>query len=982
MSAAGQNYKHTVNLPKTDFPMKADLVAREPLRLEKWEKSGLYARIQKRRKDAGAAKFILHDGPPFANGDVHMGTALNKIIKDLVLKSKTMAGFETPYIPGWDCHGLPIEFKVVKEDTGLTPPEVRRRSEEFARKWIEVQKASFRRLGVFGDWENPYLTLSAGYEAHIVRFFATCLEKGLVYRDKRPVQWSYGAKTALAEAEVEYKEKTSPAIFVKFKAKTGPVADAGGSFVIWTTTPWTLPANLGIMVKENYTYVLGEFTRSGDLRSPGTPDCTEKLLLLKTLIPAFEAKTGFKQQGEGVEFKGADLAGSLAQHPFLDRTSKVICTEFVTDDTGTGQVHTAPGHGKEDYLAGREHDLGLISPVDDDGKFTAECGLPDLVGTLVFDANGPIIKLLADRGALLGKENYKHDYPHCWRSKTPIIFRSVPQFFLRIDDIRGAALAEIDKVEWLPHWGKARIHGTAESRPDWCISRQRTWGVPLPVFYSTDNTSIEGGPGDTPSRSKAVPALSENIVRGPEGESELGDKAGTALLRASPEPVLDPEVARKVATLIEQHGTNVWFEKTDAELTAMLGLPATWTKGRDTLDVWIDSGCSSMAVTETHPALGNGGIADLYIEATDQHRGWFQSSLMCSVIHRGTAPYKTVMTHGFVTDTTGKKVSKSDQQHSADLSKGEKKSQMPVKPMTADHYYNKYGADLVRLWVSSVDWQNDVPFSQDLFEQNGEVYRRFRNTLRILLGNLHDFSPADAVANDALTLLDRWILERLHQVTKECLAAYEAYDFRKVFITLNQFCAVDLSALHVDITKDRLYCDAVNSPRRRSAQTAMHRVLHDLTRLLAPILAFTADEAWEFAGHTDSVHEQDIPRPDPAFDQWPATEAIAQLQFVRDAVQQEVDKARKEKLIGSNLEAAVTLTVPDDHPAAAILKDKEASGEFLIISDLTIRPGETFGVIVTRTAFQKCQRCWRHLPDIGVNAKHPALCGRCAEVVG
>ncbi len=909
MSADSPNYKDTVNLPKTDFPMKADLVIREPQRLEKWEQSGLYARIQKRRKAAKAPRFLLHDGPPFANGDVHMGTALNKVIKDLVLKSKTMAGFETPYIPGWDCHGLPIEFKVVKEDTGLTPPEVRRRSEEFARKWIGVQKASFRRLGVFGDWENPYLTLSAGYEAHIVRFFAIALEKGLVYRDKRPVQWSYGAKTALAEAEVEYKEKISPAIFVKFKATTGPVAEATGSFVIWTTTPWTLPANLGIMVKENYIYVLGDFVHE-DGRA-------EKLVILKTLVGAFEAKTGFKLAGQGSEIKGADLAGSLAQHPFLDRTSKVICTEFVTDDTGTGQVHTAPGHGKEDYIAGRANDLGLLSPVDDDGKFTAECGLPHLAGALVFDANGPIIKLLAERGVLLGKENYKHDYPHCWRSKTPIIFRSVPQFFLRIDDIRAAALREIDKVQWLPHWGKARIHGTAESRPDWCISRQRTWGVPLPVFY-------ENG-----------------------------------------EPVLDAAVARKVAVLIEQHGTNVWFEKTDAELTAMLGLPTTWTKGRDTLDVWIDSGCSSMAVTEAHPELGNGGVADLYIEATDQHRGWFQSSLMCSAIHRGIAPYKTVMTHGFVTDTSGEKISKSGD-----------------KPINAEYYYHKYGADLVRLWVASVDWQNDVPFSDKLFEQNGEVYRRFRNTLRILLGNLCDFTPADAVANEKLTLLDRWILERLHQVTKECLAAYADYDFRKVFITLNQFCAVDLSALYVDITKDRLYCDAVNSPRRRSAQTAMQRVLRDLTRLLAPILAYTADEAWEFAGHTDSVHEHDFPQPDPAFAGSDATAAIASLQGVRDAVQQEVDKARKEKLIGSNLEAAAEVTVPDTHAASAVLRDAETAGEFLIISDLKIRSGDAFAATVARTAFRKCQRCWRHLPDIGVNAKHPALCGRCADVVG
>ena len=956
MSAEGQNYKDTVNLPKTDFPMKADLVIREPQRLEKWEASGLYQRIQQRRKAQGAPRFILHDGPPFANGDVHMGTALNKVIKDLVLKSKTMAGFETPYIPGWDCHGLPIEFKVVKEDTGLSAPEVRRRCEEFARKWIDVQRASFRRLGVFGDWENPYLTLSAGYEAHIVRFFATCLEKGLVYRDKRPVQWSYGAKTALAEAEVEYKEKTSPAIFVKFPARTGPVAEAGGSFVIWTTTPWTLPANLGIMVKADYVYVLGDFTHE-DGR-------TEKLLILKSLLDAFAVKTGFRLTGEGVEFKGATLAGSLAQHPFLARDSKVICTTFVTDDTGTGQVHTAPGHGKEDYISGKEAGLGLLSPVDDDGKFTAESGLdgtnglPNLTGTLVFDANGPIIKLLAERGMLLGKENYKHEYPHCWRSKTPIIFRSVEQFFLKIDDIRADALREIAGVQWLPPWGRARIYGTAESRPDWCISRQRTWGVPLPVFYQP---------------------VAEVCNLRPPGNAE---ESGGCKPPPRTEPVMDAAIARKVAALIEQHGTNLWFEKSDAELTAMLGLPSTWTKGRDTLDVWIDSGCSSMAVTESHPELGNGGIADLYLEATDQHRGWFQSSLMCSVIHRGTAPYKAVMTHGFVTDTTGKKVSKSDQDTSGEQPKDVKKPANSGKPMTADHYYNKYGADLVRLWVASVDWQNDVPFSQDLFEQNGEVYRRFRNTLRILLANLGDFDAAtNAVANDTLTLLDRWILERLYEVTRDCLAAYGEYDFRKVFITLNQFCAVDLSAFYVDITKDRMYCDPVNSPRRRSAQTAMHRVFDALCRLLAPILAFTADEAWEFAGRTGSVHEQDFPQPDPAFAGSTATATISELQRLRDVLLQEVDKARKEKLIGSNLEAAVTLTVPLGSPAEKLLADHDTAAEFFILSDFSVSPGEALTATVTRTAQAKCQRCWKHLPDVGTIAAHPALCGRCAAVV-
>ncbi|MES2707767.1 MAG: isoleucine--tRNA ligase [Verrucomicrobiota bacterium] len=932
MSTEGQNYKDTVNLPKTDFPMKADLVIREPVRLASWESGELYRRIQARRQAQKAPRFLLHDGPPFANGDVHMGTALNKVIKDLVLKSKTMAGFETPYIPGWDCHGLPIEFKVVKEASGLSAPEIRRRSEEFARKWIEVQKASFRRLGVLGDWENPYLTLSAGYEATVMRFFATAVEKNLVYRSQRPVQWSYGAKTALAEAEVEYKEKISPAIFVKFKALTGPVSEAGGSFVIWTTTPWTLPANLGIMVSPGFTYMLGNF-RDSEGRE-------ETLLIASALVEAFSQKTGFVlDPASAKDILGSALAGSTAWHPFLERESKVIATSFVTDDTGTGQVHTAPGHGMEDYIAGRENGLGLISPVDDDGNFTAEVGLPDLVGKNVFAANEPIIALLTESGHLLGREKYVHQYPFCWRSKLPIIFRSVPQFFLSIDAVREQALAEIDKAQWLPAWGRDRIFGTVKSRPDWCISRQRTWGVPLPVFYKEDG-----------------------------------------------EAVIDAAVARKVAELVEQHGTNVWFEKTDEELCALLGLPETWKKGKDTLDVWIDSGCSSIAVTEARPEYaGNEGIADLYIEATDQHRGWFQSSLMCSVIHRGKAPYKAVMTHGFVTDTTGKKVSKSDQDTATgDAKDGQQVKKPAGKPMTADHYYNKYGADLVRLWVSSVDWQNDVPFSQDLFEQNGEVYRRFRNTLRILLANLGGFDAAtQAVTDDSLTLVDRWILERLHNVTAICLAAYAEYDFRKVFITLNQFCAVDLSALYVDLTKDRMYCDALDSPRRRSSQTAMHRVLDSLTRLLAPILAFTADEAWEFAGNTDSVHEQDFPVPDPAFAGTAATDRIAELQKLRDVIFQEVDKARKEKLIGSNLEASVSLTVPADSPAAAALADGAEASEFFILSDFKFeaKSGAVPAATVSRTSNGKCLRCWRHLPDIGVNPAHPQLCGRCTDVL-
>ncbi len=914
MSAAAPNYKDTVHLPKTDFPMKADLILREPIRLAAWEAGGLYGRIQARRQAQGAPRFVLHDGPPFANGDVHMGTALNKVIKDLVLKSKTMAGFETPYIPGWDCHGLPIEFKVVREAAGLSAPEIRRRSEEFARKWIEVQKASFRRLGVLGDWDHPYLTLSANYEATVMRFFATAVDQDLVYRSQRPVQWSYGAKTALAEAEVEYQEKVSPAIFVKFPATDGLVAEAGGSFVIWTTTPWTLPANLGIMVSPGFRYVLGRFAHEDGRQ--------ETLVIAEALVASFGQKTGFVlDAGSARAVAGSDLAGSLAQHPFLERFSRVIATSFVTDDAGTGQVHTAPGHGMEDYIAGREHGLGLISPVDDDGNFTAEAGLPTLIGVNVFAANEPIITMLAASGHLLGREKYVHQYPHCWRSKLPIIFRAVPQYFLKIDAVRQRALSEIDETQWLPPWGRNRIHGTVESRPDWCISRQRTWGVPLPVFYREDG-----------------------------------------------EAVLDAAVARKVAALVEQHGTNVWFEKTDAELCALLDLPSTWTKGKDTLDVWIDSGCSSIAVTEARPEYaGHQGVADLYIEATDQHRGWFQSSLMCSVIHRGRAPYKAVMTHGFVTDTSGAKISKSGD-----------------KPINAEHYYNKYGADLVRLWVSSVDWTHDVPFSDKLFEQNSEVYRRFRNTLRILLANLGGFQPAaQAVEAEQLTMLDRWILERLHAVTAECLAAYALYDFRKVFITLNQFCAVDLSALYVDISKDRMYCDALDSPRRRSAQTAMHRVLDSLCRLLAPILAFTADEAWEFAGQAGSVHEQDFPVPDPAFAGNAATLQIGELQKLRDVLMLEVDKARKEKLIGSNLEAAAVLEVPAGSAAAAALAQRSDAEEYFILSDLQIRESDVAvpTARVSRSAYSKCLRCWRHLPDIGIRPHHAQLCGRCADAL-
>lgn len=911
---AKKNYKDTVRLPKTDFPMKADLVAREPQRLAKWEASGLYQRIMKQA--AGRPKFILHDGPPFANGDVHMGTALNKVLKDLIVKSKTMAGFHAPYVPGWDCHGLPIEFKVVKEAKDLAPAEIRTRSEAYARKFIDIQRQSFKRLGVFGDWENPYLTLAPSYEADIMRTFAKFLEKGLVYRAKRPVLWSFGAQTALAEAEVEYKEKTSPAIYVPFALINPPPGLEGAHLVIWTTTPWTLPANLGIALHPEFDYVSGSFTHAETGHSL-------KLIIATSRLEAFQKETGYVLDTTHApeKFKGSLLNGAEAQHPFLPRGSKIINALFVTDDTGTGAVHMAPGHGTDDYIAGREHGLEILSPVDDAGCYTAECGLPDFVGKHVFKSNEGIIEILQSKGALLGNTPYVHQYPHCWRSKTPIIFRAVEQFFIRISDFRADALKAIDTVNWLPAWGRNRIYGTVESRPDWCISRQRTWGVPLPVFYDANGQAI-----------------------------------------------MDPAISHKVADAVEKHGTNLWFEKDDAFWSDLVGLPAGCRRCKDTLDVWIDSGSSSVAVLDRHPELHC--PADVYIEGTDQHRGWFQSSLMVSVAVRGAAPYKTVITNGFVVDTSGKKISKSDQG-----------SDKAAKPMTADHYYNKYGGDMVRLWAASVDYQNDVPFSEELFQQTGESYRRIRNTFRVLLGNLHDEDKNSPVKSADFTLIDRWILERLHAITSECLAAFAAYEFRKVISTITQFVSGDLSALYIDITKDRMYCDAANSPRRRATQAAIREVTETLVKLLAPILAYTADETWEFLGHGDSVHLEAFPQPNPAFAGTEATAAVEDLLKARAVIQQAIEAARQAKLIGSNLEASVQLTLPEAGFQHAVFSDVPALQEFFILSELHLSRGAELAAKVEVCQNPKCERCWRLLPDVGSHAEHPTLCGRCVEAV-
>ena len=895
------NYKDTLTLPQTSFPMRGDLVQNEPQRLAIWEKSGLYRKITDARKAAGAPDFILHDGPPFANGDVHMGTALNKLLKDMVVKSKTMAGFHAPFIPGWDCHGLPIEFKVVKQVAGLEPAEIRRRCTEFAKGFIDIQRVSFRRLGVFGDWENPYLTMDPAYEASILRVFAKLVENGCIYQSKKPVQWSYGAQTALAEAEVEYADKVSPAIFVKFPLVSGNITGEA-NMVIWTTTPWTLPANLAIAVHPEFTYIVGKFSNG------------ETYVIVRELIEAFTEKTGFALTETISEIKGKELEGAEAKHPFLDRTSRVILANFVTTETGTGAVHIAPGHGADDYVAGQHNGLGVLSPVDDEGHFTEEAGLSELVGMHVFKSNGRIIEILAESGHLLGQEEYKHSYPHCWRSKTPIIFRAVEQFFISLDTLRGQALEEIDRVKWMPAWGRNRIYGTVESRPDWCISRQRTWGVPLPVFFDENNKAI-----------------------------------------------LSAELALKVADLVEKEGTNVWFESSDDELAAKLGLPAGLKKGRDTLDVWIDSGCSHAAVMDTHPELHC--PADLYLEATDQHRGWFQSSLMLSTAFRGHAPYKTVMTHGFVVDKDKKKLAKSD------AGKG-------GKPTDAAYFYNQYGADIVRLWVSSVDWQNEVPFGEDLFKQVAEPYRRLRNTLRILLGNLDGWGRSSVAPS--YTLLDTWILERLHSVTAECLAAYESFEFRKVFNSINQFCTTDLSAIYIDALKDRMYCDAPDSPRRLASQAAMYEIFSTVTKLLAPILAFTADEAWEHAAFTEgSVHEQDFPAANPAHAPGQVSKDVDRLFQIKAVIQTAIEARIQAKEFTRNNEAAIELTVPDsDAHLLEKLNYREFATEFFIIAELTATTGAELAASAKKTGLPLCPRCRKHEPVL-----ESGLCQRCEDVI-
>ena len=997
------DYKNTLNLPRTGFPMKADLVTREPERLKEWEAARLYEKIQQQR--ARAEKFVLHDGPPFANGDVHVGTALNKILKDIIIKYQTLRGKSVPYIPGWDCHGLPIEFKVSQEmrksgGTGVSPvsfdpADIRKACDAYARKFIDIQRTQFKRLGVLGDWDNPYLTLNKEYEADELRLFADIVEKGFVYRGKKPVYWSIPCRTALAEAEVEYADHVSQSVFVKF-----PVVGRDKTFVvIWTTTPWTLPANLAVAYNKDFQYVKVKVVAQASSLCVSEPKnstagshrqdaCAttagdENFIVFRSLLPKVAEKCGWTNYTE-TPFPIEELVKLEYRHPFCNRIGKAFAADFVTADTGTGFVHIAPGHGQDDYNLGRANALPIYSPVDDDGKFALTNDLPpeqqmpaEMIGKAILEkhgkseANEAVLHELRVRHALLYQENFHHSYPHCWRSKTPIIFRAMDQWFIKIDHaaadvrrlksnaecgvrsaessqslvtsaatFRQEALAEIDRVNWIPDWGVNRIKGAVQSRPDWCISRQRTWGVPLPAFYD-----------------------------------------------AKGEAILDAQIVRNTADLIEKHGSNIWFEKSASELWALVK-PTNWTganavaKSNDTLDVWIDSGSSSRSVLMRRAELAHSALrtphsaldwqADIYLEGSDQHRGWFQSSLLLSLAGNGAAPFKTVLTHGFMVDADREKISKS-------------KQGAYEKPQTAEAYVKKYGADVVRLWVASQDFRNNIVVSEERINKVGETYRAIRNALRYQLSNLYDFDPAKhSVPDNKLTGLDRWILGEFSKLESEVIAAYDQYEFHIVYQKISQFVAVELSSIYHNVIKDRLYTDAANSPRRRSTQTALHRLVTGLCQMLAPVLAFTADEAWEFVPGkpTGSVHESEF-KPI-IFSASESEQAKWKKLFeLREQLLPKLEVKRKEKVIGKSLEAKMRLYVERGGDIAELAKDKDMLGEFRELANVSQFEitNDYDADLVVRADGQKCERCWHWETDIGSNPEHPTICGRCVEAV-
>ncbi len=921
------DYKDTLNLPQTDFPMKANLVQREPEVLAAWEAEDIYQRIREASK--GRPKYVFHDGPPYANGHIHMGHALNKVLKDFIVRIMTMKGFDATFVPGWDCHGLPIEHQVGKElkskKQDLAKNEVRKLCREYAARFVEVQKEEFKRLGVFADWDKPYLTMSFGYEGTIVREFLKFLESGMVYKGLKPVHWCTHCRTALAEAEVEYADHNSPSIYVKFAVKSGwnnqieGVDAKKASFVIWTTTPWTLPANLAVCLHPDFEYTAVEIAGEQYVVA------AERL---SALILEWDV-TDYKVLGKCA---GKELEGVVCQHPFIDRESPVILGDHVTLEQGTGCVHTAPGHGQEDYIVGLKYGLDTYNPVDDGGVFKQEVEF--FGGQFVMKANPEIIKKLEELGKLIRQDRVDHSYPHCWRCRTPIIFRATAQWFISMDDkgLRQKALAEIDKTRWVPHWGRDRIYGMIENRPDWCVSRQRAWGVPITVF-----TCVQC-------------------------DTTLADMAVY-------EPVIEA---------VEKEGADCWFEKDVKDLlpagTKCACGSAEFKKEMDILDVWFDSGVSHAAVLEPDPNLQ--WPADLYLEGSDQHRGWFHSSLLEAVATRGAAPYKTVLTHGYVVDGKGKKMSKS-----------------AGNVIAPQKIIDQYGAEILRLWVASENYREDIRISHEILKRLTEAYRKIRNTFRFLLGNLSDFDPkTDRVPVGEMEEIDHYILHRFKKVNERIQKAFEGYEFHVFYHTFYNFCIVDLSAFYLDILKDRIYTYPKTSQGRRSGQTAIYDLLKGMAQMMAPILSFTADEVWKYmpddGSKTESVHLSVFPDlsgvtfSDELATKW---ERIKEL---KGEVSKALELRRREKVIGHSLDASVSLAAPESMQPL-LESERESLKYIFIVSEVEMVPQldgdayqsdviEGLKIGVKPAPGKKCERCWNYFVEAEASGDHPGICQRCA----
>jgi len=934
------DYKHTLNLPKTDFPMRGNLAQREPEMLKQWQEMDLYNKIRENAK--GRKSFILHDGPPYANGDIHIGHAVNKILKDVIIKSRTLDGFDAPYVPGWDCHGLPIELNVEKK-VGKAGKKVdasvfRKACREYAGKQVDKQREDFKRLGILGEWDNPYLTMNFNFEADIVRSLGKIAANGHLHKGSKPVHWCTDCGSALAEAEVEYEDRTSPAIDVRFavldeealwvrctdvEKGQGPV-----SVVIWTTTPWTLPANQAVSLNPGLDYVV--------IQCDGVAEHEhERLVLAEALLADAVTRYELHEYKIVARCKGEDLEGLKLQHPFYEREVPVILGDHVTTDAGTGAVHTAPGHGQEDYVVGMQYHLKIDNPVGGNG-----CFLPDtklFAGEHVFKANDHVLDVLKANGKLVHHQALRHSYPHCWRHKTPIIFRATPQWFISMDQngLRDAALAEIRKTEWMPDWGQARIENMVTGRPDWCVSRQRTWGVPIALFIH-----------------KAT--------------SELHPDSAALI--------------EQVAQRIEKEGIDAWFQLEPAEL---LGDDAEqYDKVQDTLDVWFDSGVTHAAVLARREQLSF--PADLYLEGSDQHRGWFQSSLLSSVAINNCAPYRSVLTHGFTVDAKGQKMSKS---------KG--------NVIAPQKLVNRLGADILRLWVSATDYRNEMTVSDEILNRVADSYRRIRNTMRYLLSNLDGFDPTtDMLETEQLLALDRWALERTISLQQELKEAYEHYQFHTIYQKLHHFCNVDLGSFYLDITKDRQYTMQENSLGRRSAQTAMYYIIEAMVRWLSPILSFTAEEIWK---HLPGDRGESV-----FLEQWfelPAMEATSVQDMnsdfwslvieTRDTVSKELERLRVAGGIGSSLDAEVNLYCGQElfeqlgklgnelrfvfiTSEAKVYRDTEKPDDAM---HFTLTTNDDVWVAVSPTAHAKCVRCWHHREDVGTHAEHPELCGRCVDNV-